>query len=166
MATVAEMIKGLWKPPRVPSIRLEKDRLDRTLPENFIYYKYWGFNIYRTYYGEGSDKYWAMLLDALKRQTYLALRYYEQDCEYENNTKRCRYGIYQHANKEEYMEDLERLRKLFHLELREDPQLDGLDIHQVRKICAEEHNQGKTITAGARVHYVLVADKAVLRGIS
>ncbi|EXM21442.1 hypothetical protein RAB80_010015 [Fusarium oxysporum f. sp. vasinfectum] len=166
MATVSEIIRALWKPPRSPGIRLEKDRLDRTLPENFTCYKQWGFNIYRTYYGKGSNKHWAKLLDALKRQTYLALRYLEQDSEYEIDSRNRKFGIYDHPNKEDYMEDLERLRKLFHLEVRQDPNLEGLDIHQVRKICAEEHNQGKVITAGVRVHYVLVADEAVLRDIS
>ncbi|KAH7205688.1 hypothetical protein BKA60DRAFT_599936 [Fusarium oxysporum] len=148
MATVSGIIRALWKPPRSPGIRLEKGRLDQTLLENLTWYKQWGFNIYRP------------------DLTYLAFRYLEHDSEYKIDTRNHKFGIYDHPNKEDYMEDLERLRKLFYLEVRQDPNLEGLDIHQVRKICAEQHNQGKVITAGVRVHYVLVADEAVLRDIS
>ncbi|RBA22507.1 hypothetical protein FPRO05_00854 [Fusarium proliferatum] len=168
MATVFEVIRGLWNPPRPPGILLQKDKLDRMIPENFAHYKSWGFNIYRTHYSKESDKYWAMLLDALKRQTYLALRYLEEDSEYELDTRvRIRkLRIYHHPNKEDYMEDLVRLRKLFHLEVREGPELEGLDIYQVRKISAEENKQGKVIIVGGCVQYVLVADESVLRDIA
>ncbi|EWG55823.1 hypothetical protein FVEG_17601 [Fusarium verticillioides 7600] len=160
MTTVSELINCLWKAPPYPAIRLHKDR---THPANFVYYKSWGFNIYRTYYGKGSDKHWAMLLDALKRQTYLALRDLEEDREYELDNRR---RIHHHQNKQQYMEDLEIFRKLFHLEAREGPELEGLDIYQVREISAEENKEGKVITVGGRVQYVLVADEAVLRNIA
>jgi hypothetical protein len=54
-------------------------KLDKTLPENSKYYGHWGYTIYRTHYSLESDEQWNTLLDALKRQTRLAVGYYQDE---------------------------------------------------------------------------------------
>lgn len=137
---------------------------DRKLPENFKYYGNWGFPIYRTYYGPKSDEHWDILLDILNRQTHLALGFLEIDSEYEQDIK----SLHQpYENKNEYLDELERLKKLFLLDLREDQALlDGLDICQLRQLCESEHPKAKKTMSSGYCSFVLVADKAVLEDIS
>lgn len=165
------MIDLIWRPPRKePGVKMS--RIDRKLPENFKYYRNWGFTIYRTYYNPESDKHWDMLLDALKRQTYLALGSYDDDDEYRNDVER-RFGLnkrgsYQdYQDQDEYLDDLKRLKKRFHLDPREDPSLlDGLDVRRLREVCLDEHPEAEKTMAGRLFRFVLVADEAVLKGIA
>ncbi|KAF5720971.1 hypothetical protein FMUND_3874 [Fusarium mundagurra] len=74
----------LWQPPSTRVGRIHRfEKLDRNLPENSKYYGHWGYTIYRTHYSPESDKQWDTLLDALKRQTMLAIGYY-QDVAFED----------------------------------------------------------------------------------
>ncbi|WAO88980.1 Hypothetical protein NCS54_00635200 [Fusarium falciforme] len=131
MATVSRMIDLVWQPPRKkPGVK--RPMLDRRLPENFKHYGNWGFTIYRTYYSPESDKHWDILLDALKRQTCLALGYYEDGNQYRHDVKQRGSRFY--SGEEEYMSDLNRLKELFRLDPREDPLLlDGLDVRRLRE---------------------------------
>ncbi|KAH7115425.1 hypothetical protein B0J13DRAFT_459618 [Dactylonectria estremocensis] len=168
MATVSEMIDLMWRPPRKePGVK--RPPIDRKLPENFKYYGRWGFTIYRTYYNPESDEHWDMLLDALKRQTYLALGYYEDEDRYrddvERRADRYRWGFYQ--DQDEYMDDLKRLKERFYLDPREDLSLlDGLDVRRLREVCLYEHPEVEKTMAGGRFRFILVADEAVLKDIA
>ncbi|KAH7124870.1 hypothetical protein B0J13DRAFT_598937 [Dactylonectria estremocensis] len=166
MATVSEMIELVWWPPREePGVR--RPEIDRKLPENFKHYGNWGFTIYRTYYSPESDEHWHMLLDALKRQTYLALEFLDNEDEYRHDVERRKWGTNLYENKDEYVDDLKRLKKLFHLDPREDlPLLNGLDVHQLREVCLSEHPEAEKTMAGGRFRFVLVADKSVLEDIA
>ncbi|KAM5348615.1 hypothetical protein ACJ41O_008439 [Fusarium nematophilum] len=168
MATASEMMKLMWKPPRTePGVK--RWALDRKLPENFKYYGNWGFTIYRTYYSPESDEHWEMLLDSLKRQTMLALGYCESEDQYTFDLKRreYHYGSRYYQSEDEYRVDLEQLKKLFHLDPREDASLlGGLDVRQLREVClSEPPNEQKTM-AGKIFRYVLVADESVLKDIA
>ncbi|KAF7544083.1 hypothetical protein G7Z17_g10229 [Cylindrodendrum hubeiense] len=166
MATVSEMIDLVWWPPR-PERGVKRPHIDRTLPENFKYYGNWGFTIYRTYYSPESDEHWDMLLDALKRQTYLALRSLDVGDQYREDVEQRKWERCHGENKDEYLEDLKRLTKLFYLDPREDPPLlDGLNIRQLREVCLSEHPKVEKTMAGGRFHFVLVADEAVLKDIA
>ncbi|KAH7139842.1 hypothetical protein B0J13DRAFT_586379 [Dactylonectria estremocensis] len=80
------MIELIWQPPhKEPGVK--RPPINRNLLENFKYYGNWGFTIYRTYYSPESDKHWDMLLDALKRQTYFALAYLEDEDQYRHNLR-------------------------------------------------------------------------------
>lgn len=163
MSTVSEMIEIAWRPPRdIP--RAKRLQLDRKLPENFKYYGNWGFPIYRTYYGPESNEHWDTLLDILKRQTQLALGFLEIDSEYKHDIERLHRP---YENKDEYLEELTRLKKLFLLDPREDQALlDGLDIRQLRELCESEHPEAKKTMSSGYFSFVLVADKAVLEDIA
>ncbi|KAH7175236.1 hypothetical protein EDB81DRAFT_835753 [Dactylonectria macrodidyma] len=154
MATVSEMIEL-------------RPLIDRKLPENFKYYGNWGFTIYRTYYSPESDEHWEMLLNALKRQTYLALGYLEDEDEYRYDVERRQWGYYYYENKEEYVEDLKRVKKLFHLDPREDPPLlDGLDARRLQEVCLSQHPEAEKTIAGGLFCFILAADKPVLKDIT
>ncbi|KAI8671979.1 hypothetical protein LRP88_03501 [Fusarium phalaenopsidis] len=164
MATVSRMIDLVWQPPRKkPGVK--RPMLDRRLPENFKHYGNWGFAIYRTYYSPESDKHWDILLDALKRQTYLALGYYEDGNQYRNDVKQRGSRFY--SGEEEYMDDLNRLKELFRLDPREDPLLlDGLDVRRLREVRLEEPPEAEKAMAGVQFGFVLLADEAVLKDIA
>lgn len=166
MTTVSDVMQLLWHPGRKdPQVRGK--RLDRTLPENFKYYSHWGFTIYRTYYSPESDKYWDMLLDALKRQTHLAFGYlYDEHC-YRDDIERYKWSSSCYKSQDEYNADLKRIEKLFSLDLREDQSLlDGLTIRQLRKVCLQEQPKVEQSMAGRMFGYVLVADEFVLKDIA
>ncbi|KAH6988454.1 hypothetical protein EDB80DRAFT_865436 [Ilyonectria destructans] len=167
MASVSDMIELVWQSPRTEP-GAKRLQIDRTLQESFRYYNNWGFTIYRTYYSPESDEHWDMLLDALKRQTYLALGYFKDKEQYEYDVERRKsrswFGIYQHQD--EYMADLKRLKELFHLDPRQDPSLlSGLDIPQLREVCLSEQPKAGEKMAGRHFRFVLVADEAVLKDI-
>ncbi|KAH7202899.1 uncharacterized protein BKA55DRAFT_723376 [Fusarium redolens] len=61
------------------------------------------------------------------------------------------------------MEDMERLRKLFHLEVCEDPELKATFL---RDVGCKEYPKAEKRMAGALFCFILVADKAVLAGIA
>ncbi|KAM5346423.1 hypothetical protein ACJ41O_009428 [Fusarium nematophilum] len=162
------MMDIVWRPPRNEPVA-KRQALDWSLPETFKYYGNWGFTIYRTYYGAESDKHWDILLDALKRQTQLALAYLEDEDEYRYDVERrsVRQGRGLYKTREEYMDDLKRLRKLFHLNPREDPSLlAGLDVRQLREVCLSEQPEAKKTMAEGLFRYVLVADETVLKDIA
>lgn len=150
MATIEEMIDLLWSPPRGP----KRIQMDRKLPENFKYYDKWGFAIYRTYYGPESAQKWKMLLGALRQQTLLAFGCYDKDIDDED------------SDEEENGVDVEILKKLFHLDPREDAaRLDGLDVRGLRKVCQTEEFSEPGMAARL-YRFVLLADEAVIKDIS
>ncbi|KAF4969337.1 hypothetical protein FSARC_3412 [Fusarium sarcochroum] len=160
------MIKPMWRPPRAePGAKMP--RRDRTLPENFKYYGHWGFAIYRTYYNPDSDKHWDMLLDTLKRQTYLALGSLDDEDLHREDIEERNWDRWSYGDQDEYVEDIKRLKELFHLDTREDPSLlNGLDIRQLRELCLQEHSKAERTMAGHQFRYALVADEAVLKDIA
>lgn len=79
----------------------------RKNPANAHFFRPWGYPIYRTYYGPGSDESWNEILYSLKQQTRLGLGAFE----------------------DEDQNDVQQLKELFHLNAYEDPAtLDGLDV--------------------------------------
>ncbi|KAM5351165.1 hypothetical protein ACJ41O_003888 [Fusarium nematophilum] len=140
---VNEMIDSVWSPPR----GVKRQYKSRKHPDNFQYYRQWGFTIYRTYYGPQSDKHWNMLLGALKQQTSLAFGYFEDKEDVDQG-------------------DVQRLKELFHLDTREDASLlDGLDVGGIRALCKREEFNDKPAMAGKLFSFVLLADESVLRDI-
>ncbi|KAH7205687.1 hypothetical protein BKA60DRAFT_684898 [Fusarium oxysporum] len=135
---LSEMLDYLWRPPRKePGVKSRA--LNRFDPENYHYYRNWGFTIYRTYYGKDSDKHWNTLLG--------------------------KQGPYKKEGR--YISQLKLFKDLFRLFPREDPSLlNGLDIRGIQEVCVKEHDEAKKKTEGARFCFVLIADKAVLKGIS
>ncbi|KAL9571887.1 hypothetical protein ACKAV7_003876 [Fusarium commune] len=61
MAEISEILDILWNPPRKRDRHPEMPSPNRFKPEDFGYYKKWGFAIYRTYYGTKSDQHWNSL---------------------------------------------------------------------------------------------------------
>lgn len=169
MATISQMIDLVWQPPRKePGVK--RPHIDRTLPENFKYYGNWGFTIYRTYYGPDSDKNWEILLDALKRQTNLALGYYQdRDKEKEKEEWEQLPALTRafYEDRDEDGNDLKRIKELFFLDPRENPSLlDGLDVRQLRQVCFYEHLDAEKSMAGVLFRFVLVADESVLKDVA
>ncbi|KAH7228429.1 uncharacterized protein BKA55DRAFT_583645 [Fusarium redolens] len=167
MAELSEILDLLWNPPRKADRHPEMPRLNPSKPENFQYYKNWGFAIYRTYYGPESDHHWNVLLQALRQQTPLSIGYYESE-EAEDLWKR-------HANgrrgywkmRANYLASLDIFKSLFRLFPHQDPShLEGLDINGIREVCWKQHHEAKQKMAGAKFCFALVADKAVLDGIA
>ncbi|KAH6988456.1 hypothetical protein EDB80DRAFT_816704 [Ilyonectria destructans] len=142
---ISEIIDQVYWPP-CPPRGSKQEEPDRKLPENFKYHENWGYTICRTYYGPHSDQYWNILLGALKQQTLLALGYYE--------------------DQDDDQEDLERVKKLFHLDAREDASLlEGLDVRGIREVCMKEDPCDRTMAAH-RYRHVLLADESVLNDIA
>lgn len=145
---VDQMIDLFWSPPR----GVKRQHISRKHPDNFQYYRQWGFTIYRTYYGPQSDKYWNMLLGALKQQTRLAFGYYENNEDVEEDVDQG---------------DVQRLKDLFHLNTREDASLlDGLDVGGIRALCQSEGFDDKRAMADRHFDFVLLADESVLKDIA
>ncbi|RGP64321.1 hypothetical protein FSPOR_8141 [Fusarium sporotrichioides] len=163
-ASIGEMIDFVWKSPKPPT---ERRLIDRMLPENFKYYRNWGFTIYRTYYSPESDERWNTLLQVLTQQTRLALGYHEID---EVRKDDRGWNIrYRHKDQALYVEQIEILKKLFRLLPREDPDLlAGLDIAGVRKVCLDEGERvaSENNMVGSRFNFALVADEAVLKDVA
>ncbi|KAF4943599.1 hypothetical protein FGADI_13304 [Fusarium gaditjirri] len=164
-----EMIDMLWQPPSTRRGRiLHVQRLDRTLPENSKYYGRWGYTIYRTHYSPETDKQWDTLLDALKRQTMLAVVYY-QDVPFEDELMHQRDDFspkaWYYKNQQEYSDDIKRTKDLFSLDVREDPSLNGLGVHEIREVCLRDRPEEQEAMAGRRFNLVLLADKAVFEAI-
>ncbi|KAF5630072.1 ankyrin protein [Fusarium sp. NRRL 52700] len=120
--------------------------------------------VYRTYYSPESDKHWKTLIDAMTRQTHLALGYHETERVYQED-QRQKWGLY--ADKGDYVDDINRLKKLFCLTVREDSSaLDGLDIAQIRELCRTELPEASKNIQGAKACFVFVADESVLKDIA
>ncbi|KAF5697879.1 hypothetical protein FGLOB1_12452 [Fusarium globosum] len=164
-----EMIDMLWQPPstRVGSGR-RMQKLDRTLPENSKYYGHWGYTIYRTHYSRESDKQWDALLDALKRQTMLAVGYY-QDEHFEVELMHQRADLlpkaWYYSSQKEYSDDVKRIKDLFYLDIRQDPSLDGLGVQELREVCLRDRPDEEEAMAGRLFNFVLFADKAVFEAM-
>ncbi|SCO92576.1 uncharacterized protein FRV6_16704 [Fusarium oxysporum] len=141
MAEISEIPDLLWNPPRKRDRHPEMPSPNRFKPEDFGYYKKWGFAIYRTYYGAESDQYWNVLLQALRQQTPLSIGFYESD---------------------EAEELWERHRNWRHGSF----SLEGLDINGIREVCRKQHHEANQKMAGAKFCFALVADEAVLDGIA
>ncbi|GKU21989.1 unnamed protein product [Fusarium langsethiae] len=159
------MIDYVWKSPKPPP-GTKRRALDGLLPENFKYFRNWGFTIYRTYYGPESDEPWNTLLQALTQQSRLALGYHEIDRIREKDWRWTRgYG----KDEAVYLGRIEIMKRLFRLFPREDPsRLAGLDVAGIRKLCLEEGEQAESEKnmVGTRLKFVLVADEAVLKDIA
>jgi hypothetical protein len=116
----------------------------RKNPANGHLYRHWGYPIYRTYYGPGSDESWNELLNSLKQQTRLGLGAFE----------------------EEDQDDVQKLKDLFHINSYEDPTaLEGLDVRGLRDFCNNHQFDRSTAMADCLFHFVLMADKSVLEDI-
>jgi hypothetical protein len=130
----------------------------------------WGFTIYRTYYGEESEEAWQMLLHSLRHQTKLAFGAYAKGADIEHDVN---------------PDDIQRLKELFYLDVREDPSLEGLDVRGLRELCRTEQSREVEIietqhrrrfkttrpreTQGMvdwEFDYVLLADEAVLKDVA
>ncbi|KAJ4136533.1 hypothetical protein NW768_004149 [Fusarium equiseti] len=157
---IEDMVSYVWPPPR----KFKKEPGGRKNPNNWLK---WGFTVYRTYYGEESDEAWQMLLHSLRHQTRLA------------------FGRF--ADKKDIdQDDVQRLRDLFRLDVREDASLlDGLDVRGLRNFCNSEKDKLIHIDDQGWRHikttfwpledegmaeyvfgFVLLADEAVLRDIA
>ncbi|EWZ27905.1 hypothetical protein FOQG_18849 [Fusarium oxysporum f. sp. raphani 54005] len=167
MAEISEILDLLWNPPRKRDRHPEMPSPNRFKPEDFGYYKKWGFAIYRTYHGAESDQHWNVLLQALRQQTPLSIGFYESD-EAEELWKRhrnWRHGYYK--KREHYLASLDIFKSLFRLFPHEDPShLEGLDINGIREVCRKQHHEANQKMAGAKFCFALVADEAVLDGIA
>ncbi|RFN43183.1 hypothetical protein FIE12Z_12585 [Fusarium flagelliforme] len=131
----------------------------------------WGFTIYRAYYGEESEEAWQMLLYSLRHQTKLAFGAYAKGADVEHDVN---------------PDDIQRLKDLFYLEVREDSSLEGLDVRGLREFCRTElskeiyfietipHRRRFKTTrpretqgmADWEFDYVLLADEAVLKVVA
>ncbi|KAL7755298.1 hypothetical protein ACKLNR_015055 [Fusarium oxysporum f. sp. zingiberi] len=116
-------------------------------PDIFQYYHQWGFNIYRTYYGPGSDGAWNMLLYALRQQMRLAFGFYD-------------------GREDTDQRHVDILKGLFYLNSRADKSLDGLDIQGIRKFCHYEKTDEDRVMSDSIHDYVLLADESVLKDVS
>lgn len=159
---IEQMIRQVWRTPRGTKL----GHNGRKNPDNFHYYRKWGFTIYRTYYGKESDEHWQALLHALRHQTKLAFGAFEDD-------------------KDTDQDDRRQVRELFYLDVREDPSLlDGLDVRGLREFCnAEKLKETEVVEKGGQklrvstrplesqamadhlYDFVLLADEAVLKDI-
>ncbi|RBR26162.1 uncharacterized protein FIESC28_01053 [Fusarium coffeatum] len=116
----------------------------RKNPANAHFFRHWGYPIYRTYYGPGSDESWNELLYSLKKQTGLGLGAFE----------------------DEDQNDVQKLKELFHLNAYEDPAtLEGLDVKGLRQFCNKHQLGIFTAFSDCLFHFVLMADKSVLEDI-
>ncbi|CVK94836.1 uncharacterized protein FMAN_13154 [Fusarium mangiferae] len=167
MAELSEILDLLWNPPRKADRHPEMPRPSRFKPENFGYYKKWGFAIYRTYYGAESDRYWDILLQALRQRIKLSIGFYESE-EAEELWERDANGRYEHwKTRANYLDSLEIFKSLFRLFPHQDPShLEGLDMNGIRGVCRRQHHEAEQKMAGAKFCFVLVADKAVLDSIA
>ncbi|KAM0199219.1 hypothetical protein ACHAQI_012179 [Fusarium lateritium] len=168
---IGEMINNVYQ--CLPGTKPEKG--GRKNPNNFQYFRKWGFTIYRTYYsndsGNESDQAWQMLLYSLRHQTRLAFGAYEKGADVEHDVD---------------PDDIQQLKDLFYLEAREDPsQLEGLDVRGLREFCKAERSRESQIIetpnrrrlkttrpretqgmADWMFDYVLLADEAVLKDVA
>ncbi|KAM0354958.1 hypothetical protein ACHAPU_000799 [Fusarium lateritium] len=170
MSTMAETSDMLFKQPNELDPLIDSKSLYRRLPENFKYYRPWGYTIYRTYYGSETDKHWETLLYSLKAQTNLALGFYDrrdnpEELDRFEGTRLFWPVVFKDEG--ELQEEVSRIRRLFQLETREDVScLDGTNIHQLRELCLGELLTMEKTMVGHEFNIVLVADKAVFDDIA
>ncbi|KAJ4252458.1 hypothetical protein NW762_011059 [Fusarium torreyae] len=144
---IEEMIDLVWSPGRV-----KRKHRNRKHPDNFQYYRRWGFTIYRTYYGPDTDKYWNMLLYALEKQISLALGYYENNEDAEDDID---------------PSDLQRLNRLFCLDVRDNASvLDHLDVQGIKELWQREEPKNEGAMADNLYKFILLADESVLKDIA
>uniref|UniRef100_A0A0C4DI60 Uncharacterized protein n=1 Tax=Fusarium oxysporum (strain Fo5176) TaxID=660025 RepID=A0A0C4DI60_FUSOF len=130
---IKDMMRQVWQIPRGTKLGPE----GRKNPDNFHHYRKWGFTIYRTYYGEESEKHWQALLYSLRHQTKLAFGVFEDDEETDQDDRR-------------------RVQELFYLDVREDPsRLDGLDVRGLREFCNAEKLKETEVVEKANSKYRL-----------
>ncbi|CAJ0551408.1 Ff.00g113380.m01.CDS01 [Fusarium sp. VM40] len=160
---IKQMIDEVWFFPRGGT---KVGPGGRKNPDNFKHYRKWGFTVYRTYYGEESDKYWQSLLYSLRHQTKLAFGSFEDEKDIDQDDRR-------------------RVQELFQLDVCDDPSLlGGLDVRGLREVCnAQLLKETQVIQQGCQTvrvttrpredqamadylfGFVLLADEAVLKDI-
>lgn len=91
------MLKRLWRPP---------ENVDIWPADDDIYYKSWGFTIYRTCYDPGSEQQWNLLIEKISTSVHAGIK----ACECPTDTA----------------SDISKLYNLFKLDARSSPDLDGL----------------------------------------
>ncbi|KAG7412161.1 hypothetical protein Forpe1208_v009613 [Fusarium oxysporum f. sp. rapae] len=100
----------------------------------------------------------------MTRQTYLALGHHEAEMIYQEDHRQ-KSGFY--SDKSEYLDDINRLKKLFRLIVREDSSvLNGLDIPRIRELCRKELPEAYKNIEGGKACFVFVADESVLNDIA
>lgn len=160
---IKQMIENVYR----PDYEAKKYPGGRKNPDNHHHYRKWGYTVYRTYYAKESDEAWEMLLHSLRHQTRLAFGGFEQE------------DIDQ--------ADVQRLKDLFRIDVREDPsQLEGLDAQGIREFWNAESLKeqqaivqipGKRRRLTTRPHeccgmadfvhqFVLLADEATLKDVA
>ncbi|KAI1049593.1 hypothetical protein LB505_008071 [Fusarium chuoi] len=142
---IEDMVKLIskWYPPLPPAMQ----HIESRDPDVLQYYQQWGFDIYRTYYGPGSDEAWNTLLYALKHQTRLA------------------FGLYD-SEEDADQRHVDILKDLFYLNDRADKSLlEGLDVQGIRKFCQNENTDKDRVMSGSTHQYVLLADESVLKDV-
>lgn len=124
----------------------KKDLTRRKDPGNAHLYRRWGYPIYRTYYGPGSDESWNTLIELLKQQTMLGLE----------------------ALEDKDQDDVQKLKELFYLEPHQDPIVfEGLNIHELREYwCNKKWDRSRSrAMADEWSMFSLLADQSVLEDI-
>ncbi|KAL5592575.1 hypothetical protein FOBRF1_013601 [Fusarium oxysporum] len=140
---MVEQISKYW-PPGPPAMQ----QMESKDPDIRQYYQQWGFDIYRTYYGPGSDEAWGKLLYALKHQTRLAFGHYD-------------------GREDADQRHVDILKDLFYLDARADKSLlDGLDVQGIRKFCRHENTDKDRVMSVSIHDYVLLADESTLKDVS
>lgn len=70
-----------------------------------------------------------------------------------------------YASQEQYSDDVKRIKDLFHLDIRDNPSLDGLGVHEIREMCLRDRPEEEEAMAGRLFSFVLLADKAVFEAM-
>ncbi|WZH47229.1 uncharacterized protein QYS62_008373 [Fusarium acuminatum] len=164
---MTDYIEGMIQNVYSPDYEAKRYPGGRKNPDNHHHYRKWGFTVYRTHYAKESEEAWERLLHSLRHQTRLAFGVFEQE--------------------DVDKDDVQRLKDLFRIDVREDPsQLGGLDAQGIRDFCNAEslkEQQAVVQRPGKRhrlttrpnesrgmadfVHqFVLMADEATLRDVA
>ena len=108
--TFQRLVRRTWRPPfNIDIFPVDHDR----------HYKQWGFVIYQTYYGPGSDQQWDLLLENISTPLSAELRKYQDQGEDPKSTSI--------------------LSANFKLDARSDPiALNGLTMNQVSQLYCDE----------------------------
>ena len=136
MPTITKFLDDLYVFPEDRTVELEEDR------EQFL--THWGFTIYRTYYGPGSDEQWSKLL--------------------KNIIDGVEEGLTELEEADEEPDATTKARDQFRLDARSDPAtLDGLTLEDVRQLYLEGSGGKPMNTDNRPWRLFLLADAQVLQ---